>query len=93
MACLQPIAFTLLRRPWAAAGPRGADRGTVRPTAVDQDGLPGPRERLVHGHPVEVLVDAAQGADMLVVGSPGRGGFRRALLGPVSRQVALHAVR
>ncbi|MEW1636898.1 universal stress protein [Streptomyces sp. NPDC093801] len=49
------------------------------------------RERLVHGHPVEVLVDAAEGADMLVVGSRGRGGFRRALLGSVSQQVALHA--
>ncbi|KJY39045.1 MULTISPECIES: universal stress protein [Streptomyces] len=49
------------------------------------------RERLVHGHPVGVLVDAAQGADMLVVGSRGRGAFRRALLGSVSQQVALHA--
>lgn len=48
-------------------------------------------ERLVRGHPAEVLVHAAQGADMLVVGSRGRGGFRRALLGSVSLQVALHA--
>ncbi|MFF4582662.1 universal stress protein [Streptomyces sp. NPDC001373] len=48
-------------------------------------------ERLVHGPPAEVLVHAAQGADMLVVGSRGRGGFRRALLGSVSLQVALHA--
>ncbi|MFD8141555.1 universal stress protein [Streptomyces sp. NPDC059708] len=49
------------------------------------------RERLVHGHPVEVLVGAAGGAEMLVVGSRGRGGFRRALLSSVSQQVALHA--
>ncbi|CAL9337403.1 Universal stress protein_MSMEI_3859 [Streptomyces sp. enrichment culture] len=60
-------------------------------TVLGEDGASLVRERLVHGHPVEVLVDAARGADMLVVGSRGRGGFRRALLGSVSQQVALHA--
>ncbi|MFG2295855.1 universal stress protein [Streptomyces sp. NPDC048603] len=60
-------------------------------TVLGQDGASAVHERLVHGHPAEVLVDAAEGADMLVVGSRGRGGFRRALLGSVSQQVALHA--
>ncbi|MFB7169975.1 universal stress protein [Streptomyces sp. NPDC056254] len=60
-------------------------------TVLGEDGASLVHERLVHGHPVEVLVDAAKGADMLVVGSRGRGGFRRALLGSVSQQVALHA--
>ncbi|WP_284581563.1 universal stress protein [Streptomyces sp. 2P-4] len=60
-------------------------------TVLGEDGASLVHERLVHGHPVEVLVDAARGADMLVVGSRGRGGFRRALLGSVSQQVALHA--
>ncbi|MFD7233226.1 universal stress protein [Streptomyces sp. NPDC059881] len=48
-------------------------------------------ERLVHGNPTEALLAAAEGAELLVVGSRGRGGFARMLLGSVSQQVAQHA--
>ncbi|APU38580.1 MULTISPECIES: universal stress protein [unclassified Streptomyces] len=48
-------------------------------------------QRLVRGNPAEVLVEQGQGADLIVVGSRGHGGFRRALLGSVSQQVAQHA--
>ena len=47
--------------------------------------------RLVEGRPAAVLVDESQGADLLVVGSRGHGGFTGLLLGSVSQQCAHHA--
>jgi nucleotide-binding universal stress UspA family protein len=47
--------------------------------------------RVVYGHPAEVLVRAADGADLLVVGSRGRGGLAAALLGSVSQSCVHHA--
>ena len=45
----------------------------------------------VHGLPADELVKASQGADMLVLGRRGMGGFARLMMGSVSSQVAEHA--
>jgi nucleotide-binding universal stress UspA family protein len=49
------------------------------------------RQRVIEGHPAQVLLDAADGADLLVVGSRGHGGFTEALLGSVGQHCVQHA--
>jgi nucleotide-binding universal stress UspA family protein len=48
---------------------------------------------IVEGSPKDVILDEAErwGADLIVVGSHGRRGLQRFLLGSVSQAVALHA--
>jgi nucleotide-binding universal stress UspA family protein len=46
---------------------------------------------VITGDPAEELVKASYDADMLVVGSRGRGSFAQLLMGSVSSKVAHHA--
>lgn len=73
------------------------ERTAMRTLAAEVDEVVG-RERpvpvvesLLLGHPAEVLLELAEGADLLVLGSRGRGTFARTLLGSVSTRCAAHA--
>jgi nucleotide-binding universal stress UspA family protein len=63
---------------------------TVQAAFGDQP-LPGLRREVREGGAARVLIEASQGATMLVVGSRGHGGFTGLLLGSVSSNVAEHA--
>ena len=49
------------------------------------------RYKVAQGNAARVLLDAAAGADLLVVGSRGHGGFAEALLGSIGQHAVHHA--
>jgi nucleotide-binding universal stress UspA family protein len=58
---------------------------------VDPDGPVKVSSVVREGNAAQVLLDAAGGAELLVVGSRGHGGFTEALLGSVSQACVHHA--
>lgn len=60
-------------------------------TAAETDQTLTCTRRVIQGHPAQVLLDASTGADLLVVGSRGHGGFAGLLLGSVSSHVIAHS--
>ncbi|MFF7984068.1 universal stress protein [Streptomyces sp. NPDC007901] len=65
-------------------------RRTVEETLGEHPGVP-VAPQVVEGHPAAVLAEAAQNADLLVVGSHGHGAFTGMLLGSVSNHCVHHA--
>jgi nucleotide-binding universal stress UspA family protein len=51
----------------------------------------GVRLQVLEGHPARVLIDASEGAQMLIVGSRGHGGFPGLHLGSIGAACAEHA--
>jgi nucleotide-binding universal stress UspA family protein len=58
---------------------------------LDEASKPSVSVRGVAGLPADELLSASAGADLIVVGSRGAGGFKKLLLGSVACQVAHHA--
>jgi nucleotide-binding universal stress UspA family protein len=71
-----------------AAAERALDDAVATLDGVDASRV----TREVHqGHPGRVLIDLSEGADVLVVGSRGHGGFLALVLGSVSTYAVHHA--
>ena len=75
---LEDEARGVLANAVAQACPNNADRSKIEQIAT-------------FGTPAKVLIDASEGASLLVVGARGHGGFMGLLMGSSSTQVAHHA--
>jgi nucleotide-binding universal stress UspA family protein len=90
---VNPVAVEQLRREIA----RAADRAAAHAQAVvdrliaDLDGIDATATVVRSQHPAKTLLERSKGADMLVVGSRGRGGFKELLLGSIGQQCANYA--
>jgi nucleotide-binding universal stress UspA family protein len=73
-----------------AAGAKQLVAGEIQPVLGDDPGVE-VQQDVFEADAAGALVEASRGAELLVVGSRGRGGFTGLLLGSVGQQVAHHA--
>jgi nucleotide-binding universal stress UspA family protein len=86
-AAVPPVGGDIHERRAAA---EAALTATVEQTLGDAEGVT-IEKHAVEGTAAAVLIEESRGADLLVVGSRGHGGFAQLLLGSVSQQCAHHA--
>jgi nucleotide-binding universal stress UspA family protein len=79
----QPIADTLQHAAEEMTQRAASRLGDVKPASVEV--------RALSGFVVKVLIDASIDADMLVIGSRGRSGLARLVLGSVGHELVEHA--
>ncbi|HYZ91581.1 MAG TPA: universal stress protein [Actinomycetota bacterium] len=83
--------------PGADGLPRADLKGSAEQVLADavaslpKDGEIQLKAEVANELPAQALIGASEGAEMIVVGSRGRGGFKGLLLGSVSQQVVHHA--
>jgi nucleotide-binding universal stress UspA family protein len=89
----QPPASFLLESPLDTEALEEAARRLLEQTVEELGNTVGVavETRFVVGQAAGALIESAEGADLLVVGSRGRGGFTSLLLGSTGQQCALHA--
>ncbi|MBF9073617.1 universal stress protein [Streptacidiphilus fuscans] len=91
-----PSIFSVPEPPPGQAGLTFEEQAVRRlAQAVEEVAGPGPhpivRQRVIQGSPTQALLDVADGAALLVVGSRGYGGFKGIMLGSVSLHLAQYA--
>ena len=99
IACHYPAAAAAGGYGMAVAGAEASDYREIAEkiiadaigSALDPASRVRVRPSVVEGNSARVLLDASAGADLLVVGSRGHGGFTEALLGSVSQHCVHHA--
>jgi nucleotide-binding universal stress UspA family protein len=78
-----PLTVLTVQQVMRTDGALGKLAEDARPPAVTVLAVP--------GLPAEAILDVAEDADMIVVGSRGAGGFKKLLMGSVASQVTHHA--
>ncbi|HEX4821402.1 MAG TPA: universal stress protein [Acidimicrobiales bacterium] len=91
MSSLGPITAPIDLSEWEQAAKEALEADLADAVATTGIADPDLETEVVRGQPAAVLLDRAAGADLLVVGSRGWGGFKGLLLGSVSQQCATHS--